>query len=84
MSDIEFDVLDELYFVTWFSDLMETTELSDQELKICLKSLIEKGWVKCYRNINEEELIDDMDFDNKYSDYAYLATKAGLLAHNSK
>ncbi|UZR93421.1 transporter [Chondrinema litorale] len=84
MSDIEFDVLDELYFVTWFSDLMETTELGEQELKNCLITLIKKGWVKCYKNIDEEELKDNLDFDNKFCDYAYLATKAGLLAHNSK
>ena len=84
MTDIEFDVMDELYFVIWFSDLQKATELEEAELKSCLIKLIEKEWVKCFKNIDEEELKDNIDFDNNYREYAYLATKKGLLAHNSK
>ena len=83
MSDIEFDVLDELYFVTPFSKLMEELEMAEIELKECLFSLIDKKWVKCFKSMSEELTEDEVDFNGNYKSYAYLATKEGLLAHNS-
>ncbi|MDW7690904.1 transporter [Flammeovirgaceae bacterium SG7u.111] len=82
MSDIEFDVLDELYFVTPFEKLLEELTVKDEELKTCLLGLLEKKWVKCFKSMDEEAPEHKLDFDNKYKTYAYLATKEGLLAHN--
>jgi len=82
MTDIEFDLLDELYFVTPFSELQEALDLSTPKLGELLKQMIEKGWVKCFKSISEEQVFDATDFASHYSDYYYLATKAGLLAHN--
>ncbi len=84
MSDAEFDVMDELYFVQPYSYLIEELDMPNSDLIEALKSLIEKGWVKCFYNMNDEVFKDKLDFDNEFQDYYYLATKLGLLAHNGR
>lgn len=84
MSDAEFDVMDELYFVQPFNYLIEELEMPAADLKEVLKSLIEKGWVKCLYNMNDEVFEDKLDIENEFQDYYYLATKPGLLAHNGR
>lgn len=84
MSDAEFDVMDELYFVQPFNYLIEELEMPTLDLKEVLKSLIEKGWVKCLYNMNDEVFEDKLDIENEFKDYYYLATKPGLLAHNGR
>lgn len=82
MTDLEFDVLDELYFVIGFEALLEVTELEEHELYTCLKTLISKGWVKCFKGTDEELPLSEVDLNRNYKNYSYLATKKGLLAHN--
>ena len=84
MSEEEFDVLDELYFVQSFSYLLEELEMEAKALKQVLTSLYEKGWVKCFLNMHEEALPEEVKLDAHYQDYFYLATKAGLMAHNGR
>lgn len=84
MTDVEFDVLDELYFVQSFQYLLGELELEEQELKEVLRSLINKGWVKCFLNMHDEVWSDELQLDKKYNEYFYLATKAGLMAHNGR
>jgi len=82
MTDLEFDVLDELYFVIGFESLLEATELEEHELYNCLKGLVSKGWVKCFIGMDEELPLSKVALDTNYKNYSYLATKKGLLAHN--
>jgi len=82
MTDKEFDVLDELYFVTSFTDLLGSTGMQEQELQKCLVGLFEKEWIKCFKTVSEEESRQQTDLQHKYRDYYYLASKKGLLAHN--
>jgi len=84
MTDLEFDVLDELYFVVPFTHLQEELDMDDTTLKEVLRSLLDKGWVKCFLSASEEAVNSEMDFENKYKDYYYLASKQGLLAHNGR
>lgn len=84
MTDVEFDILDELYFVQPFQIIHESLSLNELELKEALSGLLKKGWVKCFKTVSEEALPSELDFENDYHTYYYLATKAGLLAHNSK
>lgn len=85
MTDLEFDVLDELYFVQSFDYLHKTLNINDLEIKNILKALLSKGWIKCFYQDRDEVVIEtELDFENKYAQYAYLATKEGLLAHNSR
>ncbi len=83
MSDLEYDVLDELYFVISFQDLAGKTDLEDEELKKILKKMLMKKWVKCLKTATEEIAEDELEFDKNALRYYYLATKAGLMAHNT-
>lgn len=83
MTDEEFDVLDELYFVTSFEQLERDTGLARQQLIGVLKSIHEKGWIKVMETIDEEVSGEQMDMDHRAHEYFFLATKSGLLAHNS-
>ncbi len=84
MSDEEFDVLDELYFVHSFTHVKNELSWSDSSLKRVLRKLIEKGWVKCFISVHEELVPEEVDFESNFNTYLYLATKAGLLAHNGR
>lgn len=84
MSDQEFDVLDELYFVQSFEEVKESSGLAEEPLKQLLLEMWEKGWIRCMENREEEPGVDKEDFSKNYSRYFYLATKKGLLAHNSR
>ena len=83
MTNIEFDILDELYFLQSYEYLIRTLRLNDTILKESLQELIEKGWVKCFSSPMEEKIFESSEFEKDYWNYHYLATKAGLLAHNS-
>ena len=82
MSDEEFDVMDELYFVQPFSYLTETLSMEARELKQVLQSLLQKGYIKCFFNMNDEVFEDELNFEEDFDKYHYLASKKGLLAHN--
>ena len=83
MSDLEFEVLDELYFIQSFNELLEVTDLEDADLKSVLKKLLRKEWLQCYENVNDRVDDENLDFDLNFRRYHYLASKKGLLAHNS-
>lgn len=84
MSDLEFDVLDELYFVQSYSWLIDATGFEDELLKKVLKKLVSKKWIKCLSSMTEDIPYDDLDFDKDFRNIYYLATKSGLLAHNTQ
>ena len=84
MTDNEFDVLDELYFVVSFPDLRSTLSLTDDELCEALQSLIRRGYVRILYPDQDTELeYDEATFGQHCQDYYFLATKAGLVVHNS-
>lgn len=83
MTNIEFDVLDELYFIQSYANLAKALKLSDENLKSTLCNLLEKEWIKCFSSPTEEIEFESNEFEKDYWKYHYLANKAGLLAHNS-
>ncbi|TPE42108.1 hypothetical protein [Pontibacter mangrovi] len=84
MSDNEFDILDELYFVTSYPDLRSTLSLSDEELCAALQFLIRKGYIKIlYPDPDTEHPYNEDTFGQHCQQYFFLATKAGLVVHNS-
>lgn len=83
MTDEEFDVLDELYFVQSFDQLATLTQKSPSELTPILEQIYKKGWIKVMVDVDEELSEDNIDFKKSAEKYHYLATKKGLLAHNS-
>lgn len=84
MTENEFDVLDELYFVTSYPDLKSTLSLTDEELCAALQALIKRGYIKIlYPDQDTEHEYEEKSFGQHCHDYFYLATKAGLVVHNS-
>lgn len=84
MTNEEFDLLDELYFVQPYDFLKEELEWADEEIFETLKSLQEKGWIKCFKAMDEEVFEGELDLKNNYRSYFYLASKKGLMAHNGR
>lgn len=85
MSELEFDLLDELYFVQPFTYIQKTLKLEEAQLKEGLFLLFQKGWIKCYNSDHTEVLNpNEEDFQKNYKSYHYLASKEGLLKHNSR
>ncbi|PKV75827.1 hypothetical protein [Pontibacter ramchanderi] len=84
MTENEFAILDELYFVTSYPDLKSTSALSDSELCAALRDLIIKGYIRIlYPDPDTEHAYDEATFGMHCQQYFYLATKAGLVVHNS-
>jgi len=82
MDDAEFDLLDELYFVTSFEELQANTDMSEAKIRDTLISLAGRGWICVYENSDEE--LADFDLMGNFKLYFYLASKKGLLAHNKQ
>ena len=77
-------MLDELYFVVSFNELQTTLDLEADELKNVLQTLLRRDWVKCLSNQTDELSASEVNFEQNYRDYFYLATKSGLLSHHGK
>ena len=84
MSDQEFELLDQLYFVTPYAELAELTGFGGQALQDCLWQLIARGWVKYFAGPDNELKPDETDFRQNFAKYQYLATRQGLLEHNRR
>jgi hypothetical protein len=84
MTEGEFVVLDELYFVQSYAELQESTALEKEELKKVLEGLLAKAWIRCLSSRSGEPAAAVEALPEQFQNYFYLATKAGLLAHNSR
>ncbi len=84
MNDLEYEILDELYFVISFNELMIKLSLSESTLKDSLGSLLQQNYIKCFDNVSDEIPPENVDFENNYRNYHYLASKEGLFAHNRR
>lgn len=84
MTDAEFDVLDELYFIQPFETIRQRVAMDAPQLKETLSGLVQQDWIRCFESANGDLPADADAFERNYNQYYYLATKAGLLAHNSK
>ncbi|MFN3761379.1 MAG: hypothetical protein ACK4SF_19365 [Algoriphagus aquaeductus] len=82
MSDREFDLLDELYFVQGYTYLKESLGWEDQLLMETLNTLYTQGMIKCLAGPDNERF-DQVDIFIEGKDLYYLATKKGLMAHNT-
>jgi len=83
MTDQEFDILDELYFVKSFTALKDDLDVKTESLKEVLGLLIDKSWVGCYATPMVGLPVEKVNFEENYLEYFYLATKKGMFEHNS-
>jgi hypothetical protein len=85
MDDLAFDIMDELYFVTAFPAVARQINLPEADLGRHLEELVVLGYVKCfYPDPDTEIAYQEAEFARRCREYYYLATKAGLVAHNSR
>ena len=85
MNDAEFDVLDELYFVTPFAELLKKTGLPRPELVDTLRRLMDVGYVRSFWPDPDTELAyEESSFGALVGDCQFLASKEGLLQHNTR
>ena len=82
MSEAEYDIMDQLYFVTSFDDIRDLSEVKQTVLTEVLWKFISRGWVKCFSDPENEIEVAEGDFMTNFAKYHYLASKQGLLAHN--
>jgi len=82
MSEDEFDLIDELYFVQTYGYLEEELGWEDKKLLVILQDLYDKGFIKCLSH-PDKELFDNIDIIGQGKLYYYLATKKGLMHHNT-
>lgn len=85
MTDVEYQLLDEMYFVTDLERLLNgATKVNRSELVGLLHSVLEKGWIKCMLKQTDEELsLTNEQFSNQIDNLWLLISKEGLKAHNS-
>jgi hypothetical protein len=86
LSDIEYDILNAIYFVEPFSTLIAECDTPEKIIADVLKQLIDKKYVTPMQFDEEkQEYVRTYfhDSDNMNA-YFYLATKEGLMAHNSR
>lgn len=85
MTETEYEIIDELYFVTPYQQLSAALVLTDEELGRSLQDLVARGYVKCfYPDPDTEVEFNEATFSKNYQNYYFLATKAGLMGHNSR
>lgn len=83
MNDLEFDILDELYFVTSYPELHKKTMLDALLLHQTLIELIKKEYINYF--ITADGIQNPtIELNTHIEKLYFLASKKGLFAHNSK
>jgi hypothetical protein len=76
------EVLDELYFICSFDQLKNAlSHIND--LKKVVWCMVELGLVKIMVNFDEEIELNKEDYEVNLGKYHYIASKKGLIWHNS-
>jgi hypothetical protein len=84
LTEAEFDLIDSLYFTLSFEQLQKDLDWEENVIRTELKKAMERGWVKALVKGTEEEIYDFSIIERNYTEYLYLATKKGLMVHNSR
>ena len=83
MNEEEFDLMDELYFVQPYEYLLNTLDWEDALLLKTLQMLFSKGYIKCLDDPDKERFTA-VDIIKEGKGLYFLATKKGLMAHNTR
>ena len=82
MTNIEFEIIDELYFVISFNELLVRLDFDKELLENELRKLYQKGWIRIYDGI-DKELENHVLSEESFSKYRFFVSKKGLSEHNS-
>jgi len=84
LTDLEYRVLDELYFVSSFQNLLDNLVEEKSLIVDALKNLLRNGLVTQVKmESGREEKLETPDFTTLEESY-FVASKKGLLIHNSR
>ena len=84
MSEAEYDIMDQLYFVTSYEDIKNLSQVEESLVTEVVWRFISRGWIKCFEGPENEITVTEDDFKTNFNKYHYLASKQGLLAHNMR
>jgi len=86
LTEIDYDILNSIYFVEPFDKILEEVNYPPNVVADCLKSLISKKYVVAllWDDTKQDYVRSFMYDSDNMNAYSYLATKDGLLAHNSQ
>jgi hypothetical protein len=84
MTDNEYDLLEELYFIQSFQDIQLSLGWPEYQLIAQLHNLWMKGWMRCVALLDGDEPPTNPDILHHATLYHYVASKEGLKAHNSR
>lgn len=84
INEIQFRILDALYFVEPFETLLEEVGASENIIANELRQLISHRYVQAmrYDNATEDYVPSTVFNSDDLREFRYLATKEGLLKHN--
>jgi hypothetical protein len=86
LTDVEFEILNVIYFVEPFDKIVEEVNIPENILADALKFLIDHKLAVAMRwDEHKHDYTRSFIYDtDNMRAYAYLVTKDGLLAHNSR
>ena len=84
LNDIQFQILDSVYFVESFEHVLEEAEQPRPVVVDELRTMIDRGWIQVMEFSEEKgDYLRTQYFDTDHlENYHFLATKDGLLKHN--
>ncbi|MEZ4830304.1 MAG: hypothetical protein R3C61_29065 [Bacteroidia bacterium] len=84
LNDIQFQILDAVYFVESFENVLEESGAPAPVVVDEIRTLIDRGWLQVM--VFDEakgDYVRTSIFDTDHlEEYHFLATRAGLLKHN--
>lgn len=85
ISQVEYDILNALYFVEPFENILDEVDASRPVIVDSLKTLIDKKYVSPLHFDEEKgDFVKTYIYDSdNMQNYSFLATKEGLMLHNN-
>ena len=83
MTELEQELIDQLFFIMQYAELQKDLQVSVSELDSALCTLLQKGLIDQYQfdsTVHDFVLVSPVELQNLQS-YAYLANKEGLLKY---
>jgi len=86
MNELEFQIMDEVYFLCSFQQLLQVIGCDEEKLSDSLIELLKKDFIQQLVFDDDEKdylKLESPDF-SRIKAASYVATKKGLLEHNSR
>lgn len=83
MTDKQYELLDELYFIQTAETLHARLGWTKAEVAKVLLEIFENGWLKVLFKHDQEIELTQQELALQINEYGFIASKTGLFAHNS-